>query len=354
MSTAAHFPPSSVAKNRRHTFALLQAIRGMVALFVVVSHSGIKPGIGTFSVASFFTLSGCIMAMLLEEQPSPFQFIKSRIIRTIPLYWAVTLVTAALSLVAPSLRNSGDVPTWSKLAMSLLFIPYTNSTGAIAPIFSLGWTLNFEIYFYLLLALGLALSRRHARLFAGAAMLTLGIVAHLARGDTTARWFLGDPSALQFALGLGLWWLYRRIQPSVSNPWLLLVLPVLVALACVTDMSHWALPGEYGRYSSSLRPTIPAFFIVMTGLWLEQAFQRFPDRLRGYIVRFGDATYAIYVTHLFVVRPLRIGLTALDLGGTNTLPGCIACCVLSTVVGLLVEERLHAPVRRRLRRLLHA
>jgi peptidoglycan/LPS O-acetylase OafA/YrhL len=49
--------------------------------------------------------------------------------------------------------------TISHLIKSLLFIPSENSKGIIAPIYGLGWTLNYEFYFYLIFAVGLLFKR---------------------------------------------------------------------------------------------------------------------------------------------------------------------------------------------------
>ncbi|NWG93561.1 MAG: acyltransferase [Parvularculaceae bacterium] len=130
----------------------IQYLRAIAAVLVVALHSTIvirrdyAPEFpmfttGEFGVDIFFVISGFIMWTIAAEKPTtPAAFLERRIIRIVPLYWAVTIPTAFISTDAGLTFVLPD--PWS-LARSFLFIPEWNEKLAMAaPIVFVGWTLN--------------------------------------------------------------------------------------------------------------------------------------------------------------------------------------------------------------------
>lgn len=113
--------------------------------------------IGAAGVDLFFVISGFIMAKIAFENPvEPLSFMRRRLARIVPLYWVATALVFAIALAAPQL--AGNVkPDWLHLAHSLLFLPYGSNGDITAPILVVGWTLNFEMFFYVLVAIGAGL-----------------------------------------------------------------------------------------------------------------------------------------------------------------------------------------------------
>lgn len=72
-------------------------------------------------------------------------FICSRVVRLVPVYWLYTFVF----YIAMLCFAKGYVFIPSELLLSLLFIPYENQFGAVQPILSVGWSLNYEVLFYI-------------------------------------------------------------------------------------------------------------------------------------------------------------------------------------------------------------
>jgi exopolysaccharide production protein ExoZ len=54
--------------------------------------------------------------------------VANRLIRIVPLYWAVTIAICLLSFIPGAFKTTFDAES---LAQSLLFIPYMNPTGKI-------------------------------------------------------------------------------------------------------------------------------------------------------------------------------------------------------------------------------
>ena len=167
----------------------IQTLRAIAALSVVAVH--IPPDIrargygevfdfpqGAFGVDLFFVISGFVMAYssrhLFAREHAPCEFILRRCARIVPTYWLVTTFVLYLSIKART-----DL-SWQHTAASYLFIPYPRpSDGAMLPLLLLGWTLNYEIFFYGVFAVGLRL-RRGAAIAAIAVLFVLMTIAGLA------------------------------------------------------------------------------------------------------------------------------------------------------------------------------
>src|ERR1019366_2869669 len=137
----------------------IQYLRGIAAL-MVVWHHGVGQlatletyfpfRFGTSGVDLFFVISGFIMVVTTAGRDvTPTEFIARRFVRVVPLYWVLTLALAATALVAPSLFRSVTLTAVS-LIQSLLFIPHFSPShaGMIWPVLVPGWTLNYEMFFY--------------------------------------------------------------------------------------------------------------------------------------------------------------------------------------------------------------
>jgi exopolysaccharide production protein ExoZ len=144
----------------------IQALRGIAAFLVVVAHS-IEHGpghasnsiilTGRFGVEIFFVISGLVV--LIAAGPtsfSPRKFLIRRLWRVAPLYWLTTFMVAGIAIIMPRmLLSTSFEPTY--LLRSLVFIP-TPVPGSLdwRPLFKLGWTLNYEVFFYIVVALTFA------------------------------------------------------------------------------------------------------------------------------------------------------------------------------------------------------
>ncbi len=131
---------------------------------------------GAAGVDIFFVISGFIMVVTTSDgKTGPADFLAKRIARIAPIYWLITLVLVAMSLAGLKpigiLRMQAD---W--VVKSLFFIPF-NRDGYVEPINSVGWTLNYEMFFYVVFAVCLTVRQNSARvLLLCATMLTLAII----------------------------------------------------------------------------------------------------------------------------------------------------------------------------------
>jgi peptidoglycan/LPS O-acetylase OafA/YrhL len=297
----------------------------------------------------FFVISGFIMVCtskdLFARPGAPAVFLARRIARIVPLYWAATGLYLAVAWAAPSLLN-GPRPLWWQAAASLAFIPYQAADGLVQPVLSLGWTLNYEMFFYVLMALVLPL-----RIGSALALLVLVLIGLVALGlplEAPQPWaFWTHPIMLEFAFGVGLGWLRLRgvsldrlTRTCLALGGLGYLAANLTALGegyAVMRPLGWGLPAACLVAAAALGPDRPA-----------QA-----SRLTRLGVRIGDASYALYLVHPFVIRPIAGVAAVLGVAGPAGLWGFIVAALAGAILASLAvhwlfERPATAWLRRRL------
>jgi exopolysaccharide production protein ExoZ len=140
---------------------------------------------------------------------SSIDFLRRRIIRIVPLYWIGTLAALGFHKVS---ATHGSEDSWRELIYSLSFIPYRGSDGTWSPILPQGWTLNYEIMFYVIFALGLCAPRKFGLPIVCAALVTLVLVGDKSRYSPIA--YLSSPIVLWFLFGITLAIIWKHWELS--------------------------------------------------------------------------------------------------------------------------------------------
>jgi exopolysaccharide production protein ExoZ len=210
-------------------FCSLQALRAIAAWLVIADHAliAVTRGdlsnpitpfawtLGSSGVYIFFVISGFIMVHISWDdfgQPSAAQnFMRRRIIRIVPLYW---LATVGAIVFHKALANDTVPDGLPELLRSLFFIPYYAENVGWAPILRQGWTLNYEMMFYVIFAAALTLPRKVALWSVAVALGIFTLVGPVLQPGILA--YLSSPITLWFVLGIGIGWLWRSY--SFSEP----------------------------------------------------------------------------------------------------------------------------------------
>lgn len=336
--------------------ANVQILRAVAALMVVHAHAaagglGLRWVGGANGVDLFFVISGFIIAFVGTSAPD--QFMRRRLLRIVPIYWASTLALWALVTAVPSLFRSASNDL-GLLVRSLLFIPDPNGPledGMPHPTLSGGWTLNYEMYFYVMFWFALAVSRRWATLIAIVGLLVVMATLRVTRLDTTSptAFFYAHSITLEFVFGILAFhfvqWLEKR---KIFNGavWQTALLGALVVTGLLCLLFNKELFGSGPRF---LLSGVPAFVVVMAAVLLEkhQSF-RITNRLA---IAIGDASYVLYLIQAYVV----FGITRLLLRGrTFTEPVgqlvVVGLMVIASLVALAIYRYLEAPMLRALKR----
>jgi exopolysaccharide production protein ExoZ len=159
---------------------------------------------GAVGVDLFFVLSGFVMASSSGRYVADPQgwktFIRRRITRIVPLYWLATTIKLLVLLVSPSFILHAQFSV-AKIAASYLFLPSRNVDGEIRPLLAVGWTLNMEMFFYLLLALALKF-RWNLFGFMAAVIVPLALASHFFYPGWPVIAFYLNPVVLDFLFGM--------------------------------------------------------------------------------------------------------------------------------------------------------
>jgi peptidoglycan/LPS O-acetylase OafA/YrhL len=298
----------------------------------------------------FFVVSGFIMvhasAPLFGAPGGGRTFLARRIARIVPIYWAVTTLYLAVALAAPALLNA-EFLGWGHVVASYLFIPLTRPDGNVQPLYGLGWTLNYEMFFYALFAVAVARSRRSAVLSVGAVLAGLVAAGRLSGPLPQPLGFWTDPIVLEFVYGMALGLLHAEGFRLGHVPRALLgVAAVLTLVAVAAQAGVWATPYRAVAYG------VPAAMLVASVAFGPKS--REGGRIARIGAAIGDASYALYLIHPFVIRAgreiaWRSGLAGLVGSWAFVVLALAAAVLASVVVHRLFERPATAWVRARLK-----
>ncbi|MGG6894256.1 acyltransferase family protein [Rhizobium sp. BR 315] len=337
----------------------LQVLRALAAFAVVAAHAmhetasladvaGRVPLDGStwnlgFGVDIFFVLSGFIMthtaAAEFGRSGAPLRFFLRRCARVIPLYWLLTSVLLLGAAIAPSLLNV-PIGGISHVLASYFFIPSGRGVDEIRPVLALGWTLNYEMLFYVFFALALILPIRLGIFWLSALMIGLALIGNLVDPQQVQLAFWMSPIILEFLFGVYVALIFRsgrRIGGGAA-----LALMAVGLLGFVHFSSAWddaALP-------QFLRSGLPAALFVL-GAAIGPALPS--NRLVLLGVALGDASYSLYLSHPFILRPLR-AIWAKFVGdqlplGLFVACGAIAAAIFALALFRFIEKPLTAFVQ---------
>ena len=285
------------------TVLSIQVLRGLAATAVLIFHAAatfllpaqIQHSFAVLAggVDVFFVISGFVMVHATQGRKHTFaSFMRARIWRIVPIYW-ITLLLAALLIRA----EFGAFPEWREILQSYLFIPYTNPrNGLPAPYLVPGWTLNYEMFFYLAFGATLFLGTATRQLAVLVGAFALLVVAHgwVGHWGAAADRFT-SPLLFEFLGGMALAILWPRLRSlPLAGALALIVLAVVGFAAAATVTEHWPRTVRWG---------IPSVFLVAGALGIERYLREAALRPLLFL---GAASYSLYLTHLLTIDAVRL------------------------------------------------
>jgi len=314
-----------------HTYGLLVTSRILAAV----------PWTGGVDI--FFVISGFIMTWMTRGQfgsaSDARRFLLRRIIRIVPPYWFFTAIVVAIVLLAGGRIRHTTVDA-GQMVTSFLFIPWPRADGNYYPILAQGWTLNYEMFFYLAFAVALLFRR-------GLLLLIISFAALVAiRPYLPLSWFvlgyLSDPIIFEFVAGIGLARLYlagTRLPGAAS---------VLLIVAAILWYALWT--ADAGGFTEALQVGVPATLLTAALVLAPE-----PERVgpfRQFLRKGGDASYTLYLSHTLTVNAvIALGIKL----GVDAPWVLIAAAMLAAILlALLFYEFIEAPFTAFLGQRLHA
>ena len=311
----------------------LQTLRGIAAHFVVFFHClaigllpkyGFQPQFESLSflrnfwsgVDLFFCISGFVMCYSYLNSPlSGWNFFLARVIRIVPIYWIFTTVIFVTTILVKPL------PDYKWFFQSLLFSVDLENRF---PILVAGWTLQYEMFFYLIFALVILFFKRYRFFILNIALLITIII----KNDHTI--------ILEFVFGGVAYVLYssyffKRYKFSIF--WLFFALYVL---------SLFALKDDFALSYRVVFFGLPALFIVAS-----VANMNMPKRS---LQSAGDYSYSLYLIHFPL---LSIYFKIINLFDLRFFPSwlLILVAVIScNAAAFIAWKYLEVPITRSLRK----
>ena len=309
----------------------MQFLRALAAIAVTLSHimgdvvyhggPSLFPWYyaGAAGVDLFFVISGFVMVYasrnLFAARGAPAVFLWRRLTRIVPLYWVATGVYALVQIG----QGKWGVVRPDLVLASLVFWPYSDAEGLHLPVYSIGWTLDCEMFFYLAFALGLPFRRRLGVPLVAGGLLGLVLLGTLVTLPQPLR-FLANPILVDFLLGMGLGTAHVagwRLPPPLALAAILLG-AALFAAATLAEFN--AVPNAPDRFPRWIAWGIPSA-LLFAGAVLRKGGSTAP---RPALVLMGDASYALYLLHPLVIIGMRPLLPVLLAGFTGRSGGFVA------------------------------
>jgi peptidoglycan/LPS O-acetylase OafA/YrhL len=299
--------------------------------------------LGNAGVDLFFVISGFVIVYASEplfgRPGAPLRFFTHRAIRIVPLYWLVTTLYIAMAFGIPHFGKDYSLAT---VVASYLFVPLRGVDGYVEPVVGQGWTLNYEMLFYVVFTFAVWAPRRIAVALAATVLLAAVIAGQIAAPASATLVFWSNPIVVEFLLGMAIALAYRdgvRLPQPVA---------VVIMIAGFTLLAL----GNYAVHVSDQRLImfgLPAALVVAGA-----TFGAFSLHATGWtlLAVVGDASYALYLFHSFAVRGVLMlaARTGLDVA-RHPWPYLAAAVIGAIAIAVAVHYTFERPVTRLLRRL---
>lgn len=294
----------------------LQMVRALAAWVVVLHHIGFDfyghdvasngfwvffANYGSVGVDIFFVLSGFVIALIANSYTGrPGIFMIKRIDRVMPNYWFYTLLMTVSLLVLPVGTYFTTVFSAENALLSFLLIPHANLSGyGNFPLLTAGWTLSFEMFFYFLFTLSLALVGAAARYLCFALLIAMALLVHF----TPLPNFLGNNIFLlfEFALGMAIYQ-YLIVLGGQSYR---LINRIIALSTLVAALVFWWYFGYSGYTKMALAGPV---------LFLALVFNDYVDanaRVAKWLILLGDISFSTYLANLVVIGWVSCAFSAL-------------------------------------------
>lgn len=349
----------SAAQERGHsTLDAIQYLRGVAALLIVVFHvfpqisrmgyMGSKPLALSAGVDVFFIISGFVMVYSAARNPKrgALAFLRDRLVRIVPLYWALSLVMLAVLLFVPAVAQTSRLD-WAHTIASFLFIAWMHPVQHLYyPMLVPGWSLNYEMFFYSIFAVGLALLKARRGMLVAITCSALIAITFLPAVVALPEPldFYTRSLILEFGYGMLLAEAFLRRQATTSALWWLAIIAGAVGITFSTGAMQFV--------PQAFAVGLPALLVVLGTLYV-------PLRLKGWRERIaremGDASYSIYLSHFMTMSALgQIWHKLVPDGPIGWIGFALFAVVGCSIFGILIYRLLERPLTRAVRSLVHS
>lgn len=300
--------------SQEQRYASLQILRGLAAWTVVFHHymqwyfnfqGTTFVGLffsryGSMGVDVFFIISGFVIFIMAEKLPDgPGLFFINRIFRIVPIYWFYCCMIVICINVFPRGFDYTSF-NWKTLIATFTFLPSWNPSGVgLYPVLTVGWTLNYEMFFYTLLTICLFISKRY---FFPIIAILLALLPFIYPKGAYYSQIAGSTSLWEFLAGcfLAIMWRKPLFVHFVAHYRKLMTITCMLLFAVAIFLLL--------KFGAKL-PV--AFVTVIITLFIEQYLRQDSNIVR-WLVKRGDESYSTYLAH-GIVLGILVHLTGKNL-----------------------------------------
>ncbi len=298
---------------------------------------GISPSVlyaselGAAGVHIFFVISGFIMVYTSFSGPggtfSARAFFLRRFIRIYPIYWFYCVLYISFHQFFGQAYSASV----KDFVLSLLLVP-GYSPFIIGP----GWTLSYEVYFYICFAaaigLGLGLARGLS-LLAGFFLLSVALRPVFSSSDPILQ-VVTDSLLIEFLLGALIGYLVvsrAKIGDRLSMAMLILagvgfVAGYLIGFRRFPTLLIWGMPSA----------------LLLAGLVFHERTAGVPSWIKKFAF-LGDSSYSLYLLHILLIdvfiASYKMMFGELNSGSMSVIVGLTMFCVIVSFASYELVER---------------
>ncbi|MBQ1553372.1 MAG: acyltransferase [Clostridia bacterium] len=327
----------------------LQTLRFLGALSVAIYHFGALTGDCPFdfshAVYLFYMISGFVVMLSTREPEKRKYFLTRRLIKTLPLYWGLTVLTFIAGQFFPAIV--GYKPTAVQLVKSLFFIPFDRATArattAIRPIVGLGHTLQMEMLFYLLFLAAIRINHKYRGYIAAGLCAAVALTGVFFPTDNPViHFYTANPYVwTSFVAGMAIYGLFTLIQnkkPPFRAHKAVAVAAVIAAVAAAVPVFIVKTSVWYDIFMLAV--------VLAAGLTWSACGLKSPQ----FAVKAGNISYSFYLIHYYI-RTLGVRLFDINTPSVrNVLLAAAVCAVawgVSWVSWYLIENKLSGFLKKR-------
>jgi peptidoglycan/LPS O-acetylase OafA/YrhL len=278
--------------------------RTILAIMVVALHLGGTDALGAYAVFGFYVLSGYLMTLIMQKSygysaQGVLKYGLNRFLRLYPIYWISVLISffviyAIGEDLSVKFESSLYLPsTWVETLRNIfIFFPFLESPRLAPP----SWALTVEIFFYILIGLGLSKSKIIVFVWFALSLL-YHLIANILIFDWYHIYFTPLAASLPFSTGALIFYyrdrLYEFIKSKVKGAFDILPLIVIIFV-----FLNWYIGQQLDltRGASFYINFILCAFMVMI-LSNRKYLLCISKRVDSWL---GDFSYPIYLIHFQV------------------------------------------------------
>ena len=307
----------------------IQILRAISALMVALYHIDfiynlkINTAIG---VDIFFVISGFII--MYTTQSNLDNYAKKRIIKIVPLYWILTILTFGAAYIVDGIVPYR--PNGIELLKSLFFIPYSRDAiraiDVTRPIVGPAHTLLNEMFFYLVFWISAKINhKKRGQITCGILMILIfiGNFFDVSAYATLRVWT--SIRMIDFIIGIILFYIAKKLfeYNSFNMTKNIAVSKILIALGIISFMVVF----------TKINPIIRAILSGIVVLFFLTAFFK-SLKAPNVLLRIGNISYSFYLIHYYVILVFKKFVNPMN--EINIIS--ILCACLAIIISLVIAN----------------